>query len=239
MIAIAETIANLSSPNLWFTIAVVAIITRLLREVLFGVGLIIGETASFLKHQIEIVLDLVNTVANGFSKAEHGAKDFFTGHFSRLSHEGDYATRVHLEVPPIFSQLARLATDIKHGDMPTRDALTVMLQMASGTKICPALSYFRTISLTRWIINGLVDALAPDLCQKNYPMPILIVLFIFDASPAILGWIGSTGIILWLVLIDGWPLIRCAIVIVFDLVRFALLELRNYTKSFCYYLHTG
>ena len=221
------------------TIAYVVVVTRLLQVLLFGVGLIIGETAGFLYRVVDVVFDLVNTVANDFSKAGHGAKDFFTGHFSRLSHEGDYATRVHLKVPPILSQLAQLATDVKHGgNMPMRRALVVMLQMSTGIKMCRALAYFRSISLTRWIVGGLVDALAPDLCENDLSQAILIVIFIFDALPVILGWIGSTGIILWLIFIDGWPLIRCVIKFVFDALWFSWTELRNCLEMFYDYIHT-
>lgn len=228
VISIGETIVNLSSPNLWLTIVYVVVVTQLLRVILFGVGLIIGETAGFFYHVVDVVFDLVNTVANDFSKAGHGIKDFFTGHFSRLSHEGDYATRVHLKVPPVLSQLAQLATDIKHGGkMPEGRALSIMLQMVAARKICPALAYFRTISLTRWIINGLVDAFLPELCKKDLSQPVLIVMFIFDALPIILGWIGTTGVILWLVVIKGWPLIRCNIKIVFDVLCFVRTEIRE------------
>lgn len=228
MISIGETILNLASPNLWLAIFYVVIVTHLARVILFGVGLIIGQTAAFFYRVVDVVFDLVNTVANDFSKFGHGAKDFFTGHFSRLSHEGDYATRVHLKVPPILSQLAQLATDIEHGDqMPMGRALSVMLQTLTGIKICPALAYFRTISLTRWTINGLVDALTPGLCESDLSRPVLIVMFIFDALPVMLGWIGTSGVILWLVVVEGWPMIRCSIKIFYHVMCFIRTEIRN------------
>ena len=232
MISIGETLLNLASPNLWIAIFYVVIVTHLARVILSGVGLIIGETAAFFYHVVDVVFDLVNTVANGFSKVGHGAKDFFTGHFSRLSHEGDYATRVHLKVPPILSQLAQLATDIERGDqMSMGRALFLMLQTLAGIKICPALAYFRTISLTRWTISGLVDALTPGLCENDLSRPVLIVMFIFDALPVILGWIGTTGVILWLVVVKGWPVIRCSIKIFYHVIRFIWTEIRKLFAS--------
>lgn len=229
MISIGETLLNLASPNLWLAIFYVVIVTQLARVILSGVGLIIGETAEFFYRVVDVVFDLVNTVANDLSKFGHGAKDFFTGHFSRLSHEGDYATRVHLKVPPILSQLAQLATDIEHdGRMSMGRALSLMLQTLAGIKICPALAYFRTISLTRWTINGLVDALTPGLCENDVSRPVLIVMFIFDALPAILGWIGTSGVMLWLVVVEGWPIVRCSIEIFYHIIRFIWTEIRKF-----------
>ena len=232
MISIGETLLNLASPNLWLAIFYVVLVTHLARVILSGVGLIIGESAAFFYRIVDVVFDLVNTVANDFSKFGHGAKDFFTGHFSRLSHEGDYATRVHLKVPPILSLLAQLATDIKHGDqMSMGRALSLMLQTLAGIKICPTLAYFRTISLTRWTINGLVDALTPSLCENDLSRPVLIVMFIFDALPVMLGWIGTYGVILWLVVVEGWPMIRCSIKIFYHVILFIWTEIRKFFTS--------
>lgn len=232
VISIGETLLNLASPSLWLAIFYVVVVTQLARVILFGVGLIIGETAAFFYRVVDVVFDLVNTVANDFSKFGHGAKDFFTGHFSRLSHEGDYATLVHLKVPPVLSQLAQLATDIEHADqMSMGRAFSIMLQTLAGIKICPALAYFRTISLTRWTINGLVDALTPGLCENDVSRPVLIVMFIFDALPVMLGWIGTSGVILWLVLVEGWPMIRWSIEIVYHVIRFIWTETRKLFAS--------
>ena len=232
MISIGKTLLNLASPNLWLTIFYVVIVTQLARVILSGVGVIIGESAAFFYRVVDVVFALVNTVANDLSKFGHGAKDFFTGHFSRLSHEGDYATRVHLKVPPILSQLAQLATDIEHSDqMSMGRALSVMLQTLAGIKICPALAYFRTISLTRWTINGLVDVLTPGLCEDDLSKPVLILMFIFDALPVMLGWIGTSGVMLWLVVVEGWPMIRCSIEIVYHIIRFIWTEIRKIFAS--------
>ena len=121
-----------------------------------------------------------------------------------MSHEGDYITRVHLTVPPVLSQLARLKEDIKNAKgSPVGQSLVQVIQLAGQVKACPALEYFRTISLSRWIINGLVDALLPELCTDETSEGVQVILFLFDGLPKLLGWIGTTGIVLWLVFIEG------------------------------------
>ena len=131
-------------------------------------GLIIGTMAGFADDVVDALFDVINAVANTASKIGHGAKDFFTGHFSRLSHEGDYATHVHLTVPPVLSQLARLKSHIKHGGKSSIGrALAEMIQLMTSRNTCHTLGYFRTISLSRWIVNGLVDAVVPGLCVNE------------------------------------------------------------------------
>lgn len=237
VIAIGKVILNLASWKLWLGIGFVVVVTHLLQVVMFHVGLIISEMAGFGRDVVDAVFDVINTVANAFSKTSHGAEDFFTGHFSRLSHEGDYATRVHLKVPEVLSEMARLKTDIQYlGGMPIKNALSVMLRLMARQRICPTLDYFRTISLSRWIINGLADAVVPGLCESQMPRFVLIIVFLFDGLPVILGWIGTTGVVLWLVFIEGWPLIRCSIKIVFEVIWFIAMELRTHLTKTCHAL---
>lgn len=99
MIALGKVLYNLFSARLWIAIAVVIVVTNLLKTLLLHVGLVIGDVAEFINEIVAVVFEVVNAVANEASKIGHGFKDFFTGHFKRLSHEGDYATRTHLTVP--------------------------------------------------------------------------------------------------------------------------------------------
>lgn len=232
LIALGEVAYNLFSARLWISIALVIIFTHLLSRVLFGVGLIIGDVAEFSEKIVDVIFNIINTIANDASKVEHGVEDFFTGHFGRLSHEGDYAARTHLTTPPVLSQLARLRKDIGKPNKSSLDrSLVEMIQLIAHLRVCPALAYFRTITLSRWVINGFVDCLLPSLCNNDAPEGVQVVLFLFDGLPRLLGWIGTTGVVLWLVLIEGWPLIRFSLLVVFEVTLFAWSRVKACTRS--------
>ena len=232
LIALSEVAYNLFSVRLWISIAFVVIFTHLLRHILFGVGLIVGDVAEFSEKIVDAIFNIINTIANDASKAEHGVEDFFTGHFGRLSHEGDYAAHTHLTTPPVLSQLARLRKDIeKENKSSLGRSLVEMIQLIAHLRVCAALAYFRTITLSRWVINGLVDSLLPSLCNTDASEGVQVVLFLFDGLPRLLGWIGTTGVVLWLVLIEGWPLIRCGLLVVFEVVVFAWTKVKACTRS--------
>ena len=212
---------NLFSVRLWLAIGIVFVVTQLSKTLLLGVGLAIGNVAEFSQEVVTVVHKVVNAIANGALKMAHGAEDFFTFHWNRLSHEGDYITRVHLTVPPVLSQLARLKDDIKNvKGSPVGQSLVQVIQLIGQVKTCPTLDYFRTISLSRWIINGLVDALLPELCTDETSEGVQVILFLFDGLPKLLGWIGTTGIVLWLVFIEGWPLIWWGVTVTFKMMVF-------------------
>ena len=228
MIALGKVLYNLFSARLWIAIAVVIVVTNLLKTLLLHVGLVIGDVAEFINEIVAVVFEVVNAVANEASKVGHGFKDFFTGHFKRLSHEGDYATRTHLTVPPILSQLASLKDHIDDTkESPVGQALAELIRLLARVRVCPSLAYFRTISLSRWIINGLVDALLPGLCENKVSRVIQVMLFLFDGLPRLLGWIGSTGVLLWLILIEGWPLIEWGLLVLFEVTVFAWIKVRD------------
>ena len=228
MIALGKVLYNLFSARLWIAIAVVIVVTNLLKTLLLHVGLVIGDVAEFINEIVAVVFEVVNAVANEASKIGHGFKDFVTGHFNRLSHEGDYATRTHLTVPPILSQLATLKDHIDDTkESPIGQALTELIRLLARVRVCPSLAYFRTISLSRWIINGLVDALLPGLCENKVSRTIQVMLFLFDGLPKLLGWIGSTGVLLWLILIEGWPLIEWGLLVLFEVTVFVWIKIRG------------
>ena len=231
MIAIGKVFYNLFSVRLWIGIVLVIAVTHTLKIILLEVGLIIGDVAGFGNKVVADIFDVINTVANGASKAEHGLEDLFTGHFSRLSHEGDYADRTHLTVPPVLSQLAGLKKDIQNTkESPVGRSLAELIRLVARIRACPALAYFRTISLSRWIINGLVDALLPGLCNNKISRDVQVVLFLFDGLPKLLGWIGTTGVLLWLVLIEGWPLIQWGLLVIFEAIVFVWIKGRECTR---------
>ena len=237
MIALVEVIWNLISVRLWLTIAFIVVITHLLQAILFGVGLIIGDVGEFGDEMVSAIYNVINKVANEASKVEHGAKDFFTGHFNRLSHEGDYAKRIHLTVPPVLLQLAKLKKDIEHGGKSgIQRSFVEMMQLISHVKVCPALTYFQTISLSRWVINRLVDALIPGLCADGVSQNVLLIEFLFDGLPRLLGWIGTTGVILWLIFIEGWPLIRFGLMVIFQVILFVWMKFRRQTSWLGHFL---
>ena len=228
IIAFAKVAWNLCSILLWIAIGVVFVVANVLKNILFGVGLAIGDVAEFSEKVVAVIFEVINVIANSASETAHGAKDFFTFHWSRLSHEGDYITRTDLQVPPVLSQLARLKTDIKKDkDSSIVKPLVQMIQLISHAEACPALDYFRTISHSRWTINGFVDVLLPELCTNSTPEGIQVVMFLFDGLPSILSWIGTTGIVLWIVFIECWPLVWFCIVLSFEILTLTIIKLYN------------
>lgn len=231
VLAFGRVVYNLLSVRLWFAIICVVVVTHVVKNILFGLGLVIGDIAEFTEKVVATILDVINAIANGASKVEHGFQDFFTFHYDRLSHEGDYAAHIHLTPPPILSQLATLKRDIDQSrKWPLGQALVEMIQLVGQVPVCPTLAYFRRISLSRWVVNGIVDVSLPGLCRNGESKGVQVVMFIFDGLPELLGWIGTTGVVLWLVMVEGWPLIRWSLVAIFEIVGMTLTRVRICTR---------
>ena len=64
VIALGKVLYNLFSARLWIAIAVVIVVTNLLKILLLHVGLVIGDVAEFINEIVAVVFEVVNAVPN-------------------------------------------------------------------------------------------------------------------------------------------------------------------------------
>lgn len=234
--AMSKTLWNAASINLWVGLFAVAGVAHFVATLLHGSRDVVGHLFVFVDDVATAVINVANTVVKVASTVGKGAKDFFTGHWSRLGHEKETATGVSLHKPPIIDQLASLKEDSPSSFSTSVGRFLLYVSSSSSPSMeetCAKLRYYESISLTRWTVARPASTVLPGLCDyggdddRHYTTIDLI----FRDLPVILEWIGTTGVFLYLLLVTCRPMLWWAVRTLMRAIT------KSAKETFCFILH--